>query len=367
MAGIDYGRLIVRPPYGAAQDRAIGGPVVTFGGAGDNDVVLDDPSVSAHHARLVIEGGELSIEDLGSTQNTVVNDAPITPNVRYRLSGQERIRLGDVEVTYVAPVAASRPVAAAPYGPPLKLTVVDPPRAVEPGPFPVYSVAPGGEVVVEVSAESRLPHPVKLSVLVDGVPQGWVGEMPQVAELPEFGWLDLQVKLAPPRASGARAGLHPFVVRISSEDWEGVRHEALAPGLLSVETYGRVRLSIAAGKSADVFPLQVDNVGNDGVVVDISAEVFGKPQLACDVKPAALQLPAGETGVAELSVRDPARPIVRTPSPVSITVSAAPRDAAADSQAGTVDYAPPALIPLWLLVVAVGAVVAAVALVALLL
>lgn len=44
--------------------------IVTIGRAADNDVRLDYPTVSGHHARLVTEKGETFIEDLGSTNGT---------------------------------------------------------------------------------------------------------------------------------------------------------------------------------------------------------------------------------------------------------------------------------------------------------
>jgi pSer/pThr/pTyr-binding forkhead associated (FHA) protein len=46
--------------------------IVSVGQAQDNDVVIDHPAMSGHHARLVIRGKELLIEDLGSTNGTFV-------------------------------------------------------------------------------------------------------------------------------------------------------------------------------------------------------------------------------------------------------------------------------------------------------
>ncbi|MCG8463186.1 MAG: FHA domain-containing protein, partial [Holophagales bacterium] len=46
--------------------------IITIGSAPDNDIVLDYPIVSGHHARMVIEGGQARIEDLGSTNGTSV-------------------------------------------------------------------------------------------------------------------------------------------------------------------------------------------------------------------------------------------------------------------------------------------------------
>ncbi|TVS20367.1 MAG: FHA domain-containing protein [Planctomycetaceae bacterium] len=46
--------------------------VLRVGRAADNDVVLDYPMVSAHHARIVVDQDAARIEDLGSTNGTAV-------------------------------------------------------------------------------------------------------------------------------------------------------------------------------------------------------------------------------------------------------------------------------------------------------
>ncbi len=49
------------------------GDALTFGRAPDNDISLDDPRVSRYHAVLRREGEQLILEDLGSTNGTLVN------------------------------------------------------------------------------------------------------------------------------------------------------------------------------------------------------------------------------------------------------------------------------------------------------
>ena len=59
-------------------------PVITIGRDQDNDIQIDDSSVSSHHARLLIESSkfledheDIHVEDLGSTNGTMVNDEQI--------------------------------------------------------------------------------------------------------------------------------------------------------------------------------------------------------------------------------------------------------------------------------------------------
>jgi hypothetical protein len=56
----------------------IAGSRVTVGRGLDNDVVLEDASVSRHHAELTRDGSRLEVRDLGSTNGTWVNAARVS-------------------------------------------------------------------------------------------------------------------------------------------------------------------------------------------------------------------------------------------------------------------------------------------------
>jgi pSer/pThr/pTyr-binding forkhead associated (FHA) protein len=43
----------------------------------DSDIFLDDVTVSRNHCRFVVDGGELNVEDAGSTNGTYVNDSRV--------------------------------------------------------------------------------------------------------------------------------------------------------------------------------------------------------------------------------------------------------------------------------------------------
>lgn len=64
-----------------------------------NDFRLDDPSVSGSHAQIILSGSEVTVKDLGSTNGTFINRAPVTEAVI--LPGQY-LRLGGVELLFQA-------------------------------------------------------------------------------------------------------------------------------------------------------------------------------------------------------------------------------------------------------------------------
>ena len=68
------------------------GPVVV-GRSPSSDIVIDEPYVSATHARFTIQGPALVLEDLGSTNGTMVNGHAIDQPVTLR-DGDE-VQVGD--------------------------------------------------------------------------------------------------------------------------------------------------------------------------------------------------------------------------------------------------------------------------------
>lgn len=69
------------------------GPVV-IGRSPSSDIVIDEPYVSASHARFTIQGPALVLEDLESTNGTMVNGHIIEQPVTLR--DTDEVQVGDV-------------------------------------------------------------------------------------------------------------------------------------------------------------------------------------------------------------------------------------------------------------------------------
>jgi hypothetical protein len=63
---------------------------ITIGRKNDNLLVLDDPYASGHHARVYMKNNDCILEDLGSTNGTMLNDG--------KVDGKEYLNAGD-EIT----------------------------------------------------------------------------------------------------------------------------------------------------------------------------------------------------------------------------------------------------------------------------
>ena len=90
-----------------SDDSAVDPPVVirlatetqrTLGRANRSDFILDAALVSRVHCRLLTDArGDLTVEDLDSTNGTFVNDQRV--NGRAALSPGDRLRVGRVELS----------------------------------------------------------------------------------------------------------------------------------------------------------------------------------------------------------------------------------------------------------------------------
>jgi ABC-type multidrug transport system ATPase subunit/ABC-type multidrug transport system permease subunit len=77
----------IKSAHGRTKFTSPGTQVVTIGRAPDNDITLDYPTVSAHHARIVMSDGQAFLEDIGSTNGTALTQpgkritrAPLSPS-----------------------------------------------------------------------------------------------------------------------------------------------------------------------------------------------------------------------------------------------------------------------------------------------
>ncbi|MFK7741406.1 MAG: FHA domain-containing protein [Planctomycetota bacterium] len=70
---------------------------LTVGRVAACDVVIDDTKASRRHARLIVESGVVEVEDLNSSNGTLLNGKPVTKRV---LRGGDVIRIGKTELVY---------------------------------------------------------------------------------------------------------------------------------------------------------------------------------------------------------------------------------------------------------------------------
>jgi len=135
-------RLVVNPGSPSAWEIQLK-PGDNFVGRGfANDFKIPDPSVSGSHCQIVVTDKSAVIKDLGSTNGTYVNRAPVRESV---LQTGQTVHLGSVEMVYYSDAAGGATATQPPQ--PVRVTAV-PARAA------AVSAAPA-RVAVAVPAAAR--------------------------------------------------------------------------------------------------------------------------------------------------------------------------------------------------------------------
>ncbi|MEP7207777.1 MAG: FHA domain-containing protein, partial [Casimicrobiaceae bacterium] len=96
-------KLVLLEDDGATLDVILDKERITLGRRADNDVCLPDPAVSGEHAQVVTLLSDSFLEDLGSTNGTVVNGESVQ---KHFLRDGDVIDLGRMRLVYFVDVDA---------------------------------------------------------------------------------------------------------------------------------------------------------------------------------------------------------------------------------------------------------------------
>jgi len=132
--------------------------VNSLGRAQSNDFLIADPSVSGTHCHILVEGGKITLKDLGSTNGSYVNRAPTKEAV---LRTGQTIHLGGVEMAFYGDGPPPVPIGAAPA---------------------VLSGVPRAAVATPAARISGTPPVARVAAPPAEVPPPLLGEAPPVAE-----------------------------------------------------------------------------------------------------------------------------------------------------------------------------------------
>jgi hypothetical protein len=92
------GKLVLHIPNGGMRDIPLDRDRITIGRRADNDVCLPYPAVSAEHAAIVTVLEDSFLEDLQSTNGTLVNGKRV---VKHFLRDRDTVDVGRVQLVYL--------------------------------------------------------------------------------------------------------------------------------------------------------------------------------------------------------------------------------------------------------------------------
>lgn len=100
LAGLVRGTSVIVVQRGpeVGQRFELTGERLTVGRSGENDIMLDDVTVSRHHAEFVADGDGWALVDMGSLNGTYVNRASVE---RRHLTSGDLIQIGKYRLQYL--------------------------------------------------------------------------------------------------------------------------------------------------------------------------------------------------------------------------------------------------------------------------
>ncbi len=139
-------RLTVYFPEDSPTTHEFVGHSLTVGRLSDNEVQLEEGSVSSRHAEIVVQDGAVILRDLGSTNGTFLNGEQMVSE--QELKEGDEIYFGSVRSVFMEPAAAVREAA---YGVPENFVPLSPfPKPAKPR--DVLGLAAWGSFGVGVAA-----------------------------------------------------------------------------------------------------------------------------------------------------------------------------------------------------------------------
>lgn len=88
--------VLIGPPGYVGKQYPISGSDIVIGRSVESQVYIDDKSLSRSHAKFAVNGSDVSVIDLGSTNKTVVNGQVIPPLASCLLKNNDQIKTGNV-------------------------------------------------------------------------------------------------------------------------------------------------------------------------------------------------------------------------------------------------------------------------------
>lgn len=291
--------IAIRASDGAIRTIPITARELTIGRTSDNTIVLDDPIVSRHHARIVFDGAAYNVIDLKSVNGTYLTDARLLDGVPAAWSPDSPLRIGDhtlrLQLTKRASVSPDETVHAD------KSESV---RAAVTLETIELHVEPGSSVTATAVILNQSQRVDQFQMNVIGIPANWIaGALPLMNLMPQTS-RTVSLAIQPPRSPQSRAGRYPLTVQVTSRN--DASQVAEAKGTLIVADFQQFQAELhpqrQSGLAEGKFRLLVKNLGNADLTIDLAAL---DPEEMCvyTFDSPSVTLGAGEERTVQLVVR----------------------------------------------------------------
>jgi len=190
---------------------------LTIGREADNDIVLDDPKVSRHHAQIDYDGSDYRVLDLDSSNGTFLANNRLLPGISDVWDPDKGLRIGNTWLR----LSRAESSAKSSMG-----TRVDFSRVMSSageGRVGVFmedtnlSVEPGQNLVIKLVLINQGDLVDHFNVSVTGIPGEWAPELPKSVYLMPGDQQEVNFNIKPSRTPQSRAGRYPVIIVVTSK------------------------------------------------------------------------------------------------------------------------------------------------------
>ena len=97
-------KLVIESKAGEPRAFEFDKDEITLGRVMDNDITVNDKSVSRHHVKILLRQGQVELVDLDSSNGTELNGKQIKKTPLY---DQDIFNMGNIPVQFICPEAGS--------------------------------------------------------------------------------------------------------------------------------------------------------------------------------------------------------------------------------------------------------------------
>lgn len=262
-----YGRLDVFWPDGKFESYLLDTPSTSIGRSSGSTIVLDTETISRYHVSMTAnDEGLLELADMDSANGTFVDGVQLKNNETRVLRGGEELQIGHLRMIY--------------HRMDLDLTLQmetmdeDTQRFVREDMGvrmdvygPEIAVPPGSHTSVELSIFNDTPDAKRLTVRVNGLPEGWARINRPELEIDGESSAPVLINIKPLIHSDSRPGDYTMTIVVGLKD----KPDQQIEGRITVRILPYLGFGVALGSTEvtayEPFRLHVHNQGSIGIPI----------------------------------------------------------------------------------------------------
>ncbi len=253
----------------------------------DNDIVLDEPSISRKHARIEWNGQRVKVVDLATKSGTKLNDQPVLPEAPQVWQVGQAVQISSYTLRLALGSAGT-------------VNVTLPPEAQR------LTLAPGAPVSIPVTIQNRRTAADTFLIVIDEWPAAWIAEPVQPTLVNAGGQGIATVKLLVP--DGVLREAASYSVRICAIGKNRPDSLDTTPAVWRIvpPVQPKIRIQLdpdrMQGRDQARYTVRLTNESSRPMDVALSGQDARK-QLAYSFEPTNLTVAAGSTADVVLTVR----------------------------------------------------------------